>query len=113
MMTADEYRTKAEECECKARTGDPALRDVYLAFATEYRHFAEQIELTKSQAQRRLVVRNGCAELVEAMDKGQISVATAIELARLSRSDQIKCLLDEKMRHFCIRILDGEGDKPA
>ena len=109
-MTADEYRGKAEECERMTRDGDAALRAMYLAQAAQWRLLARQTELLKAQAERRFVVENGCPELVEAMDKEDISMTTAIELARLPRAHQVKCLLDEKLRHFSVRILQGDGD---
>jgi hypothetical protein len=113
MMTADRYRAKAEECELMARDGDPALRAMYLAQAAQWRHLAAQAELLKVQAEKRFVVANGAPELVAAMNREDISVATAVELARLPKDDQVKCLLDEKLRHFFLRILHSDEDKAA
>ena len=109
MMTADEYRSKAEECERMAREGDAALHAMYLAHAAQWRTLAEQTELLKTQAQKRFVIQNGCPEVVEAMDKEDISIATAVKLAGLPHADQIKCLLEAKLHHF----LHGDGDKPT
>ena len=111
-MTADQYRAKAGECKRLARDGDAALRAMYLAQAAQWRHLAEKTELLQVQAHKRIVVANGCPELVAAMDREDISIDTAVELARLPKDDQVKCLLDEKLRHFFLRILHGDEGKP-
>ena len=113
MMTADEYQAKAQECERLARDGDPDLRAMYVAMAVQWRLFAEQLELIEVQSQKRFVVKNGCRELVEAMNKGDITIAMALDLARLPRDHQAKCLIDEKLRHFFTRIMHADGDKLA
>jgi hypothetical protein len=107
-MTPDEYRSKAQDCERLARDGDPDLRAMYAAMAAQWRHFAEQLELVEVQTQKRFVVKNGCPELVAAMNKGDIDIATAIDLARLPRDHQAKCLIDEKLHHFFTRIMHGD-----
>jgi hypothetical protein len=99
-MTPDEYRSKAQDCERMARDGDPDLRAMYLAMAAQWRLLAEQLELVEVQTQKRFVLENGCPELMEAMNKGDITMATAIDLARLPRDQQIKYLIDEKLGHF-------------
>ena len=110
-MTAVECRNKVAEYERKAQEGDPALRAMYLAFANEYRHFAEQLELVEFEAQKRFVMRHGCRQLIEAMNTEQVVIETAVDLARLPHADQIKCLIDEKLCHFFTRIM--HGDEPA
>ena len=56
---------------------------MYLAHAAQWHHLAAQAELLKVQAEKRFVVANGAPELVAAMNREDISVATAVELARL------------------------------
>ena len=110
-MTATDYRIKAEECERKAREGDPTLRAMYLAFENEYRHFAERLDLVEAQAKKRFVVKHGCPELLEALNRAQLDIDTAVDLARLPHADQIKCSLDEKLCHFFTRIMHSEESK--
>jgi hypothetical protein len=113
MVTPDQYRSKARDCERLARDGDPHLRAMYASMAAQWRLFAEQLDRVEVQTQKRFVVENGCPELVEAMNKGDLDIATAIDLARLPRDHQSKCLIDEKLRHFFTRIMHGDGDEAA
>jgi hypothetical protein len=50
MMTAEDYRGKAEECEAMvARCGDDGIRAMYLQLASQWRFIAEQAEYLQAK----------------------------------------------------------------
>ena len=64
---------------------------------------------TSDRTVRRILfaVKNGCPELVVAMDGDRLSIAAAAELARLDHDYQRRCLADRKLRRLVLYALRG------